>query len=401
MIPTLGQIGVGGYAATHLRTIEGLRAEGRLRLGAVADPALSAGSAARAEFEAAGVRVHTDYRELIREGGIDLLLIATPIPLHEEMALAALGAGMQVLLEKPPVPTPRQLLRLIEADPQARCAVAFQLILNPLVREVKRLLVEGQLGELRQITAGCCWPRGDGYYGRASWSGRMSMPDGRPVLDGPASNGLAHILHNAVFFASPRPEGFAAPEWVEGELHRARPDIVASDTCSLRARLAGGVDFTASFTHACADELPWEMRVVGTRGEARLAGNGTRLLVNGKAVGECDPDGDRFEIHRDRLRHLGGETSRSATMLADCLPYLRIVSGGLISSGGVHLLPRDQVSETGEGPQHRFVITGGPEAVRRTIETGETFVEQGLPWAKRGGRIAAAALDDIPPGLLA
>lgn len=401
MIPSIGQIGVGGYAAVHLRTLEALRAEGRARLAAVADPSLAAGTPARAAFEQAGVRAHTDYRDLLREGGLDLLIIATPIPLHEEMALAALSAGMQVLLEKPPVPTPRQLKRLIEADPERRCAVAFQLILNPMIRALKRAIGEGRLGELRRITAGACWPRGDGYYGRASWSGRMSMPDGRPVLDGPASNGLAHILHNAAFLASPRPEGFAGPEWVEGGLYRARPEIAASDTCSLFARLEGGVDFAASFAHACEEERPWEMRVFGTRGEARLEGNGARLFINGELVLSCDTDGDRIEVQRDRLRHLTGEAARSATMLEDCLPYLRIVSGGLISSEGVHTLPREVVKVVGEEASRRYAIAGIAEAVRRTIETGETFAEQGLPWARRGVRVAGPALDEIPAALLA
>lgn len=401
MIPSIGMIGVGGYAAIHLRSLATMREEGRARLAAVADPALAEGSAARAAFEAEGVRVHTDYRELIREGGVDLLLIATPIPLHEEMAMAALAAGMQVLLEKPPVPTPAQLKRLIAADPGRRCAVAFQLILNSTIRALKRAIGEGRLGEVRRITAGACWPRGDGYYGRASWSGRMSMPDGRPVLDGPASNGLAHILHNAVFLASSRPEGFAGTEWVEGGLYRARPGIVASDTCSLRARLEGGVDFTASFTHACAEEKPWEMRVVGTRGEARVEGNGARLFIDGKLVLECDTDADRLEVHRDRLRYLAGESSRPATLLEDCLPYLRIVSGGLVSSGGVHLLARDHVSEVGEGGSRCYVIAGVADAVQRTLETGETFAEQGLPWAKSGARVGGAALDEIPAALLA
>jgi predicted dehydrogenase len=46
-------------------------------------------------------RWHTDWREMVAEGGFDLLSVVTPPHLHCEMTLAGLAAGMHVLCEKP------------------------------------------------------------------------------------------------------------------------------------------------------------------------------------------------------------------------------------------------------------------------------------------------------------
>ena len=46
-------------------------------------------------------RVFTDYRELIEEGDLDAVVVATPDDLHHPMTMAALDAGLHVLCEKP------------------------------------------------------------------------------------------------------------------------------------------------------------------------------------------------------------------------------------------------------------------------------------------------------------
>ena len=46
-------------------------------------------------------KVFTDYRQLIRQGGLDALIVASPDDLHYEMTMAAIDAGLHVLCEKP------------------------------------------------------------------------------------------------------------------------------------------------------------------------------------------------------------------------------------------------------------------------------------------------------------
>ena len=47
------------------------------------------------------IKTYTDYKEMIKNGEIDAVLIATPHPLHSEMAVFAFENGLNVMLEKP------------------------------------------------------------------------------------------------------------------------------------------------------------------------------------------------------------------------------------------------------------------------------------------------------------
>ena len=45
--------------------------------------------------------MHTDSSALIADAQVDVVYIATPHPLHHDLALAAIAAGKHVLIEKP------------------------------------------------------------------------------------------------------------------------------------------------------------------------------------------------------------------------------------------------------------------------------------------------------------
>ena len=58
--------------------------------------------AARAFAEALSIPKSSDnYMDIINDRSIDAVLIATPNALHEDMGVAALGAGKHVYIDKP------------------------------------------------------------------------------------------------------------------------------------------------------------------------------------------------------------------------------------------------------------------------------------------------------------
>lgn len=125
-----------------------------VEVAAVAD-ADAAGRAKAAE-RVKGARQYADYREMLAREKPQLVSVAPRwTDQHHAMALAALRAGAHVYCEKPFTTSLDEADELLAAAAQAglRIAVAHQMRLAPNILHVKRLLGDGQFGELREMRA--------------------------------------------------------------------------------------------------------------------------------------------------------------------------------------------------------------------------------------------------------
>jgi predicted dehydrogenase len=89
----------------------------------------------------------TDWHELL--GDVDAVVIANPDPYHADATLAAIGAGKDVLCEKPMCLGPRECEEIAAAAERAGAIVQVGYMRRhpPAVQDAKRLLAE--IGELR------------------------------------------------------------------------------------------------------------------------------------------------------------------------------------------------------------------------------------------------------------
>jgi myo-inositol 2-dehydrogenase/D-chiro-inositol 1-dehydrogenase len=98
---------------------------------------------------------HTDYRELLRDPGIDAVLVATGVAAQPDIVMDAVAAGKHVFAEKPMAASVAEARRM--ADTIARGPVHFQLGFNKRFyhgyRTVRQLIREGQLGTPMGIQA--------------------------------------------------------------------------------------------------------------------------------------------------------------------------------------------------------------------------------------------------------
>lgn len=96
---------------------------------------------------------YTDYRELIRDKNVGIVVIATPGYLHKEMALEALRAGKDLLLEKPIATTYEDAVAIVrEAKRSGRIvAVGMQRRFSTLDTTVRETIESGAIGQIRQI----------------------------------------------------------------------------------------------------------------------------------------------------------------------------------------------------------------------------------------------------------
>ncbi len=375
-------VGTTVIGAYHLAAIQQMEREGAVRLAAVADPVLARLPDLRAEMEGRGVKIYLDHAEMLRsEPDLDVVVIAAPIPFHLEMTLACLEKGVFVYLEKPPVPLIQQWEVLRAADQQHRIGVGFQMIVSRWVETIKRAAVEGKLGELRKIRIGACWPRLDPYYKRNGAAGKMSVR-GEPVFDGPATNAMAHLIHNAMYLGSNRADEYAVPLEIAAELYRARP-IESYDVACLRGWLDSGVEFTAALAHATEEALLFQFEVHGSDGWVRVSDDGGRLESSFPCeIGGAETAEELIErTHRQFLAFARGEAAGPATSLLDTHGYLLATNGMLLSSGGIHSIDPKYTRTYPPDDPTGYDVPGLHEAVVASVKTGALFSELGAPWS--------------------
>jgi len=101
--------GAGYIAAIHAQAARNNRAE----VTAVVEKFPAKGKAFAARF---GARHYEDLDGLLRAGGADALVIGTPNFLHAPQAVAALKAGLPVLVEKPMAMNAREAEKMVSAS---------------------------------------------------------------------------------------------------------------------------------------------------------------------------------------------------------------------------------------------------------------------------------------------
>jgi predicted dehydrogenase len=137
----VGLIGLGEIGQVHAAAVGRSRSA---RLVAVADTAPEL----LPPFEAEGVRGYREARELIADAEIGTVSVCLPHHLHFPVAMAAIRAGQNVLVEKPLTTSLEQGRQLVEAAAAAGVAlgVDHNQVFYAAHAEAKRLIDDGTIG---------------------------------------------------------------------------------------------------------------------------------------------------------------------------------------------------------------------------------------------------------------
>lgn len=125
---------------------------------------------ARAAEQHPDIAMYTDYREMVRHPGLDLVVISTPNWVHAEQAIAFLDAGIHVMLEKPMGITQQESDDILRAAQRSgkQLIIDFEMRVAPYALRIKELLDSGEYGSLRGIEfvhhRGCWLEEGNGIW---------------------------------------------------------------------------------------------------------------------------------------------------------------------------------------------------------------------------------------------
>ncbi len=395
----IGIIGLGGFAGSHHNTIARLEERGIVRLVCACDPNPSAFSVERQalRFEARGVRVFGDYREMLQacHGDLDYVAIPTPIALHAEMHDAVTSHGLPAYLEKPPTLDWQELDRMVAADRRARksSVVGFNFIVEKSRLALKERLLSGEFGAIRGGTLSALWPRPAGYFGRNGWSGRLVIGD-RIVLDSCFGNTMAHFVHNMLFWTgTPGVYRWADIAAVRAELYRAH-GIEGADTFFVEADLSTGCTLRFALSLACAGASASSETVICEKAILRYCVGGQVEVSWKDGRTERIPSGPfdgLEENHLEYCRYLRGEIPRPATTLEDSRPLVVLNDLAHISSGGIHPIPAHLVSMARDAKEQKdYVSVAGMQ------KTVDNFLGRGIwpsyaGWRRDNGEVVTPA----------
>ncbi len=221
-----------------------------------------------------GCAVSMDWKEAVKDNGIDAIIICTPNDTHAEISIAALRAGRHVLCEKPIARNPDEAWSMVEAlrSSKAILKCGFNLRYHPAIAEAKKLADSGKLGKL--IFIRCRY----GNTGRPDfnkdWRVNLGISGGGELMD--------QGLHAMDLF-----------RWFGGEINEA-----TGYTATLGWDIKPAEDnafalFRAVAGHICSLHTSWSewrnifsFEVFGSEGYAKVEGlggsYGYEKLITGK-----------------------------------------------------------------------------------------------------------------------
>ena len=177
-------IGVGRMGRRHADNL----ALGRVRgacLAAVCDTDKRVLDICASKYK--GVKVYSDYKDLIACGNVDAVVIAVPHYSHADIAVASIEAGLHTLVEKPLSVTCKQAERIVEAADK-NSGVAFGIMYNQrtnaVYSKIRDIVLSGDLGAIKRVSLTVSdWYRTQYYYDLGGWRASYDGEGGGTLIN--------------------------------------------------------------------------------------------------------------------------------------------------------------------------------------------------------------------------
>ncbi|NLE30479.1 MAG: Gfo/Idh/MocA family oxidoreductase [Phycisphaerae bacterium] len=154
---------------------------GRYEIVAVADPDAANRTHTKKELGMGELPEYSDYKELLKWGQFEVVIIGSPDFVHETQAIDCMNAGKHLLLEKPIAISYDGGKRVVETALKTgrTVAVGFVLRYAPLYAKAKQLIEQGTIGKLttmwvlHSVASGSDWYFHDWHASFANTGGLL------------------------------------------------------------------------------------------------------------------------------------------------------------------------------------------------------------------------------------
>ena len=146
----VGIIGAGGIAEKVSRTLKKLNDKNIVPY-AIASRDINKAEAFRKKYSLN--KAYGSYDDMLSDENVDLVYIATPHPFHYPIAVRAIEAGKNVMIEKPVATDREKFVRLTALAEERKVFLCetFQTAFAPLLLEIKKEIAEGKYGKILSV----------------------------------------------------------------------------------------------------------------------------------------------------------------------------------------------------------------------------------------------------------
>jgi len=280
----MGVVGVGGMGQGHCDYL----GPGKLDVAELTAVCDIAPDVAKQVGEKWGVPSFVKHTDLLDSGLVDAILIATPHYYHPPIAIDAFKRGMHVLSEKPIGVTIKPVNQMIRAAERSKCvfAVMFQLRHSPEYQAAKKLLDEGQIGDIRRVNLIIAYYRSQAYYDSGGWRATWKGEGGGVLL-----NQAPHMLDVFTWLTG-------RPKTVTGQTRIRMHDIEVEDEAFAFLEYPNGAH---GYVYASVNDTPQVTRLEICGDKGKLLIESTDWREEGLLFWKVEPPLSKFTVENKSM----------------------------------------------------------------------------------------------------
>ena len=206
----------------------------------------------------------TTPKELIGNGDIALVIIASPPLTHEEYAIAALEAGKNIYCEKPVGLNAYSTQRILQASKETKLisTIGYQFRFDPMIQWLKDQIDSGEIGKVNRVKIR--WETsGASKTASTSWRNQLNLGGG--VLRDFGS----HVFDYLSFI------GLMNSSWIFKELEgfgRVRSNISSQDIQDIDfSCVFGSVELHCIISRTRSQPIGHDIRIFGSNAEVHIS----------------------------------------------------------------------------------------------------------------------------------
>jgi predicted dehydrogenase len=247
-------VGLGRWGQNYVNSVQGASTRVRFTRAVVRTPDKS-----REFADKHGLRLSSDYAELLADPAISMIVLATPNSQHPDQIVAAALAGKAIMCEKPLALTRADAERAVRACKEAGVllGVGQDKRYWPSMQEMKRVVDSGVLGEVLHV---------EGHFSNENASKKLQYGWRESPAESPGGSITAtgiNVLDAFINLIGPLRR-------VSAQHILKRPPPESLDTLSLTFEFANRV--SGVLCGVRATPLFWRVHVFGNHGSAEAAG---------------------------------------------------------------------------------------------------------------------------------